>query len=214
MGRNYEATRLVGDAGLTLDALAQALGKLDLTKQRSQRPAVEAGIQAARATYLKESEPMRLSTQTPIRPERVMHELQKRLTGDTVMVADASYSSIWIANCLTAVKSGMRFITPRGLAGLGWGFPMALGAKVARPQAEVYCLVGDGGFGHVWSELETARRMGLKVTLIVLNNGILGYQKHAENVKFGTHTSAVDFYPVDHAAIAVATVSVSQIPSN
>jgi acetolactate synthase-1/2/3 large subunit len=42
----------------------------------------------------------------------------------------------------------------------------------------------------------------LKVTLIVLNNGILGYQKHAENVKFGTHTSAVDFYPVDHAAIA------------
>jgi acetolactate synthase-1/2/3 large subunit len=44
--------------------------------------------------------------------------------------------------------------------------------------------------------------MGLKVTLIVLNNGILGYQKHAENVRFGAHTSAVDFYPVDHAAIA------------
>jgi len=62
--------------------------------------------------------------------------------------------------------------------------------------------VGDGGFGHVWSELETARRMGLKVILIVLNNGILGYQKHAENVKFGAHTSAVDFYTVDHAAIA------------
>jgi acetolactate synthase-1/2/3 large subunit len=96
----------------------------------------------------------------------------------------------------------MRFITPRGLAGLGWGFPMALGAKVAKPDAEVFCLVGDGGFGHVWSELETARRMGIKVTLILLNNGILGYQKHAENVKFGAHTSAVDFYPVDHAAIA------------
>ncbi len=202
VGRNYEATRLVGDAGLTLDALAEALGKLDLAKRRAQRPALEASIQAARETYLKESAPMRLSAQAPIRPERVMHELQKRLTGDTVMVADASYSSIWISNCLTSVKSGMRFITPRGLAGLGWGFPMALGAKVARPQSEVYCLAGDGGFGHVWSELETARRMGLKVTLIVLNNGILGYQKHAENVKFGTHTSAVDFYPVDHAAIA------------
>ena len=131
-----------------------------------------------------------------------MHELQKRLTADSIVVADASYSSIWIANCLTSLASGMRFITPRGLAGLGWGFPMALGAKVARPESDVFCLVGDGGFGHVWSELETARRMGIKVTLLLLNNGILGYQKHAENVKFGEHTSAVDFYPVDHAAIA------------
>jgi acetolactate synthase-1/2/3 large subunit len=96
----------------------------------------------------------------------------------------------------------MRFITPRGLAGLGWGFPMALGVKVAKPEQEVFCVVGDGGFGHVWSELETAARMGIKVTLILINNGILGYQKHAENVKFGDHTSAVHFKPVDHAAIA------------
>ena len=38
--------------------------------------------------------------------------------------------------------------------------------------------------------------------MVVLNNGILGFQKHAENVKFGEHTSAVYFKPVDHAAIA------------
>jgi acetolactate synthase-1/2/3 large subunit len=120
------------------------------------------------------------------------------------VVADASYSSIWISNYLTALKGGQRFLTPRGLAGLGWGFPMALGAKLAQPGSEVFCLVGDGGFGHVWSELETAVRMNLKVTLLVLNNGILGYQKHAENVKFRSHTSAVNFAPVDHAAIARA----------
>ena len=202
VGRNYESTRLVGDARLTLEALTQALTQCDLSKRRAQRTLLESSIQAARERYLKESEPVRLSDQQPIRPERIMHELQQRLTAESIVVADASYSSIWIANCLTALKSGMRFITPRGLAGLGWGFPMALGAKVARPDAEVFCLAGDGGFGHVWSELETARRMGIKVTLILLNNGILGYQKHAENVKFGDHTSAVDFYPVDHAAIA------------
>lgn len=202
VGRNYEATRLVGDARLTLEALTQALSQHDLTKRLAARPLVQASIQAARQEYIKESAAVRLSEQQPIRPERIMHELQQRLTPDSVVVADASYSSIWIANCLTALKSGMRFITPRGLAGLGWGFPMALGAKVAKPDAEVFCLVGDGGFGHVWSELETARRMGIKVTLILLNNGILGYQKHAENVKFGDHTSAVNFYPVDHAAIA------------
>ena len=202
VGRNYESTRLVGDARLTLEALTQALKEQDLSKRRAQRALLEASIQAARDSYLYESAAVRLSEQQPIRPERIMHELQQRLTPDSIVVADASYSSIWIANCLTSLKSGMRFITPRGLAGLGWGFPMALGAKVAQPGAEVFCLAGDGGFGHVWSELETARRMGIKVTLILLNNGILGYQKHAENVKFGDHTSAVDFYPVDHAAIA------------
>jgi acetolactate synthase-1/2/3 large subunit len=202
LGRNYEATRLVGDARLTLEALTKVLTQCDLSKRLAQRPLLEASIQAGRERYLKESEAVRLSDQQPIRPERIMHVLQQRLTPESIVVADASYSSIWIANCLTALKSGMRFITPRGLAGLGWGFPMALGAKVAQPEAEIFCLVGDGGFGHVWSELETARRMGIKVTLILLNNGILGYQKHAENVKFGAHTSAVDFYPVDHAAIA------------
>ncbi len=202
VGRNYEALRLVGDARLTLDALADALGQCDLQQRSTARAAIEGSIAKARENYLKESEPVRISAQSPIRPERVMHELQKRLTAQSIVVADASYSSIWIANCLTSLASGMRFITPRGLAGLGWGFPMALGAKVARPDSDVFCLVGDGGFGHVWSELETARRMGIKVTLLLLNNGILGYQKHAENVKFGEHTSAVDFYPVDHAAIA------------
>jgi hypothetical protein len=108
-------------------------------------------------------------------------------------------------NYLKARQPGQRFLTPRGLAGLGWGFPMALGAKVARPGAQVFCVAGDGGFGHVWSELETARRMGIKVVLLLINNGILGFQKHAENVKFGKHTTAVHFHPVDHAAIARAT---------
>ena len=46
--------------------------------------------------------------------------------------------------------------------------------------------------------------MNLKIVLIVLNNGILGFQKHAENIKYGVHTSAVHFAPVDHAAIARA----------
>jgi acetolactate synthase-1/2/3 large subunit len=81
---------------------------------------------------------------------------------------------------------------------------LALGAKVAAPDAPVICLSGDGGFAHCWAELETARRMKLPVALIVLNNGILGYQKDAENVKFGAYTDAIHFAPVDHAAIARA----------
>lgn len=204
VGRNYESLRLVGDAKLTLEALVQALGQEDLSKRAQARDEVEQRISAAKKLDLESSASVRLSDARPIRPERIMHELQQRLGPTDVVVADASYSSIWITNFLTAQRAGMRFITPRGLAGLGWGFPMALGAKAAKPDAEVYCVVGDGGFGHVWSELETAVRMNLKVTLIVINNGILGFQKHAENLKYGAHTSAVDFAPVDHAAVARA----------
>ncbi|QEK90775.1 acetolactate synthase catalytic subunit [Achromobacter insolitus] len=204
IGRNYEALRLAGDARETLLALQRALASRDLSAARSRRAGLEAAIQAGRASSWEASRAVRLSDQQPIRPERLLEEIRQDVDQDTIVVADASYSSIWIANYLTSLAPGMRFLTPRGLAGLGWGFPMAMGAKVARPDAHVVCVVGDGGFGHVWSELETARRMGIKVTLVVINNGILGFQKHAENVKFGTHTSAVHFHPVDHAAVARA----------
>jgi acetolactate synthase-1/2/3 large subunit len=205
IGRNYEATRLLGDARETLRALVQAFQNRDLSGRRAARAALESRIAEGRSRSWKDSEPLRRSDATPIRPERLMEELERVVTEDSIVVADASYSSIWITNYLKARQPGQRFLTPRGLAGLGWGFPMALGAKVARPDAQVFCVAGDGGFGHVWSELETARRMGIKVVLLLINNGILGFQKHAENVKFGKHTTAVHFHPVDHAAIARAT---------
>ena len=132
-----------------------------------------------------------------------MAELEKQLSEDHIVVADASFSSIWVANYLTA-KFDRRFITPRGQAGLGWGFPLAMGARIGWPDRPVFCIVGDGGFGHVWSELETARRHGVKVAVAVMNNAVLGYQKHAEDAGLGRHTNVCDFMPVDHAAIACA----------
>lgn len=204
VGRNYEAVRLIGDAKLTLAALADALAKRDLTNRARARRELERQIAEGKERYLDESRPLRESPARPIRPERMMEELQRQLTAEDTVVADASYSSIWISNFLVTLRAGMRFLTPRGLAGLGWGFPMAMGARLAQHEGEVFCVVGDGGFGHVWSELETANRMNIKVILLVINNGILGFQKHAENVKFGAHTSAVDFTSVDHVAIARA----------
>jgi acetolactate synthase-1/2/3 large subunit len=204
VGRNYEAERLVGDAKVTLAALSAALARRDLAKRAATRQALEARIADGRRRHRAEAAPRLSSTARPVRPERLMAETAKVLDPSSIVVADASYASIWIANYLPALAPGMRFITPRGMAGLGWGLPLALGAKLARPEAEVFALVGDGGFGHVWSELETARRHDLKVIVTVLNNGHLGYQKHAEDVRYGAHTTAVDFAPVDHAAIARA----------
>jgi acetolactate synthase-1/2/3 large subunit len=204
IGRNFEAVRLLGDAAEGCDALADALGEADLTRRHAARPGLEQRIGAAWRRFDDARSPLARRNAGPLRPERVMAELQRLLTPETIVAADASYSSMWIVGQLRGLAPGMRFLTPRGLAGLGWGLPLAMGAKAARPAAPVVALVGDGGFAHSWAELETMVRMGLPVTVIVLNNGILGYQKDAETVKFGTYTTACHFAPVDHAAIARA----------
>ncbi|RUX33690.1 acetolactate synthase catalytic subunit [Mesorhizobium sp. M2A.F.Ca.ET.042.01.1.1] len=198
IGRNYEATRLLGDARATLDALTGALGS-----HNRDRRAIERRIADAWAMFERERAPL-ISDAEPIRAERVLAAIQKRLSPETVVAADASYSSNWIAGQLRTGHATTRIISPRGLAGLGWGFPLALGAKLARPDAEVIVVVGDGGFAHAWAELETAVRAGIKVTVVVLNNRVLGYQKDAETAKFGRYTSSGHLGQVDHAAIARA----------
>ena len=203
IGRNYEAVRLAGDARLTLEALNQAMGQQDLTQRRAARPTLETAIAEAKAKHREEIAGVTQSGQAPIRPERFMAELEKQLAPDHIIVADASFSSIWIANYLTA-KENRRFLTPRGQAGLGWGFPLAMGARIGQPDRPVFAVVGDGGFGHVWSELETCRRHGIKIVVAVMNNAILGYQLHAEDAGLGRHTAVCEFAPVDHAAIAQA----------
>jgi acetolactate synthase-1/2/3 large subunit len=199
IGRNYEALRLTGDARLTLEALTERL-----RGRRSRPQALIDEIAAARSRAEHELAPLLASSAAPIRPERIMADMQRVLSPQSIVVADASYSSVWMACYLRCLEPGMRFISPRGLAGLGWGLPLALGAKAAHPARPVLCIAGDGAFGHVWSELETARRTGTAVIVTVLNNGVLGYQRDAEDVKFGRHTGAVDFYPVDHAQVARA----------
>jgi acetolactate synthase-1/2/3 large subunit len=189
----------VGDAKLALNALTERLrGRRTRSKELVQN--IAAGLERAAS----ETAQLMRSNARPIRPERLMADMQQVLTPETIVVADASYSTVWVASYLKALRTGMRFITPRGLAGLGWGLPMALGAKVANPSSPVLCLAGDGAFGHVWSELETARRTNTPVVVTVLNNGVLAYQKDAEDVKFGRHTGGCMFSPVDHAAIARA----------
>lgn len=204
IGRNYEAMRLQGDAKLTLAALAEALRARDLSGLQARRADVAAAIAKGKAAHAEELPRLVDMEAAPLRPERMMADLDSILTPEMIVVADASYSSIWIANGLTARRAGQRFLTPRGLAGLGWGLPYAIGAKAARPEAPVICVTGDGGFAHVWSEMETARRMRMPVVIVVLNNQILGYQKHAELSLFAAHTDVVHFEPVDHAAIARA----------
>ena len=203
IGRNYEALRLLGDAKVSLSALLENITRKDLSRRQADRAEIEHSIAQSRVKHQEEIHDVTTSDAQPVRPERIMAELEKVLTPTATIVADASFSSIWICNFLRA-DGERRFITPRGQAGLGWGFPMAMGAKLAEPGRDVFCVVGDGGFAHVWSELETAKRESIKVIVLVMNNGILGYQLHAEDASLGTHTNVCEFSAVDHAAIAQA----------
>ena len=202
VGRTYEAVRLVGDARSAVADLADALALCDLTLRRSRAAALRETILSARSARLDAIRAECESSSRPILPQRLMAELDRLVSPDDIVVADASYSSVWVTSYLTARRAGQRVLTPRGLAGLGWGLPYAIGAKLARPQARVVALVGDGGFAHVWAELEMAVREDIPFTLVVLNNSQLAMQRHGENLGFGRSTTGIEFVAVDHAAVA------------
>ena len=204
IGRNYESLRLTGDLAATLPIFLKVLVKRDISALHQRCEFVKQQIVSARFAASEERKALPRGKFNALRPERVMEILDSILLPEDIVLADASYSTNWVNAFLTSRKTGARFITPRGLAGLGWGFPMALGARAAQSQGRVFVLEGDGGFGHCWQELETSRRMNLPVVLLVLNNGILGYQLHAEHVNYGMHSDACTFESVDHAAIARA----------
>lgn len=204
IGRNYDSVRLAGDIAATLPLLQAAMKERDLSSLHRRGTHVEGQIANAREQMVQQRRSLPAGRQGALRPEQLMLALDRLLRPDDIVVADASYSTNWVNAFLTSRTAGMRFLTPRGLAGLGWGLPMALGARAAQRDRRVFVLQGDGGFGHCWSELETARRNNLPVILMVLNNGILGYELHAEHVHYGVHSDACSFAPVNHAAIAAA----------
>ena len=134
VGRNYESVRLVGDAKLTLCGAGRGVAAARpgaCAKQAGRRSRRRSpGLSATGAAPLPA---FAAGTADPCRPERVMAELDKRIDAEAIVVADASYASIWVVNGLDSRKAGQRFLTPRGIAGLGWGLPMAIGAQFAAP---------------------------------------------------------------------------------
>lgn len=204
VGRNYESVRLVGDARAALEDLAEAMGREDLGKREAASTALTERIARGKTDHSNDLDPVVTSPSTPIAPERLVAELDQLLSAEDIVSCDASYSAIWMVSYLTSRAPGQRFLNPRGLAGLGWGMPLAMGAQLAAPERRVVALVGDGGFAHVWSEIETAVREDIPLVVVVLNNSQLGYQRHAENYFYDKTTTAIEFAPVDHAAVAEA----------
>src|SRR5207244_5369465 len=89
------------------------------------------------------------------------------------VVTDVGQHQMWEAQYYKHVKA-RSLITSGGLGTMGFALPAAIGAKVARPEAEVWAIVGDGGFQMTMAELATVVQENLKVNIAIINNGFLG----------------------------------------
>lgn len=146
--------------------------------------------------------PERSVTDGRIDPGDVVEALDRLLGPDDLLVCDASLSSGWAAAHFRVKRSGVGILAPRGLAGLGWAPGAVLGARLGRPSGKVVMLTGDGAWGYGMGELETATRLGLDITYVVLNNAALGWIRHAEEAMKLNSRSV--FGEVDFAAAARA----------
>jgi acetolactate synthase-1/2/3 large subunit len=160
-------------------------------------------IAALKAAWRRDFAPLANSDAVPIKPERLLREISDRVRAETLIVADASYVTGWAYSHIDCVAQGCTIISPRGTGGLSWALPAAIGAKLGDPARNVVCLTGDGGFGYVLSELETAARYQVDLTIVVFNNATLGFQKHFERKLFGTYREC-DFLDIDYAEVARA----------
>ncbi len=186
LGRTFRPTvALNGDARATLEALAAALKPHPRTAWMSE--AVKAKSKAAR-----DREELEASTAQPIQPPRVMHELSERMGERDVVISDASFSAGWIATHIPARAAGRHFLFARGQGGLGYAVPAAIGAALARPDARVITVSGDGGFSYAIGELATHAQQGLRTVNVVLNNGTLGWLAMWERFFFDGLRESVD----------------------
>jgi acetolactate synthase-1/2/3 large subunit len=139
----------------------------------------------------------------PMRPEAIMAAIDENLPADGIIVADTGYSAAWAGALADVKQAGRNFIRADG--SLGWAFPASLGAQMAAPDRQVVCITGDGGIAYHIADIETALRHDLPVTVVVLNNGILAFEEHVQNLLYGHVVPEVDrFRDVDYGAVARA----------
>jgi thiamine pyrophosphate-dependent acetolactate synthase large subunit-like protein len=125
-----------------------------------------------------------MKTERPIHPARMAREVVQALEPDAIVAADGGETAAWIANAFKARQAGS-FLSHGYLGCLGIGIPFALAAKVAHPQRQVVCVIGDGSVGLNFAEFDTAVRHNLPVTVVINNDMQWGMSKHGQVLAWG-----------------------------
>ncbi len=164
VGRNYPTDiAVVGDARTTLERMAD----LNVPVPES-RAAWCAQARACCDSYKADFANLYRSDATPIRPERLVHELSSAMPKDALVAVDTGHSGMWMGGMFEMRHPQQSYI--RSAGHLGWAFPAAIGAKCGIPDRPVICFTGDLGFWYHMSEVETAVRCGINTVTIINNN--------------------------------------------
>jgi acetolactate synthase-1/2/3 large subunit len=170
---------LLGDARLVIEDLLPLVQRLDTSAWIAQCDA-----------WRKEF-PLNYPIDDKLRAQHVLDRLNFVTQGRALMTTDVGQHQMWAAQfCLT--RANRMWLSSGGAGTMGFGFPAAIGAQFARPEAEVWAIVGDGGFQMTMCELATAAIHKLPVKVLIINNNYLGMVRQWQELFFDNRLSGVD----------------------
>ncbi len=126
----------------------------------------------------------------PILPQKIVWELNRLLPDDAIITTEVGRNQMWCEHFLE-VRGRRMFLTSGGLGTMGFGFPAAIGAKVAAPDRFVIDVAGDGSLQMTMKEFATARENEIPFATLVMNDGALGMVLQWQRMFYGKRYSAV-----------------------
>ncbi len=133
----------------------------------------------------------------------VIHDIWRATEGRAVVVTDVGQHQMWEAQYYKHDEP-RTLITSGGLGTMGFALPAAIGAKVARPEAEVWVIVGDGGFQMTMAELATIVQERLDINIAIINNGYLGMVRQWQEFFYERRYAATPLLNPDFVKLAAA----------
>ncbi|MFT5181396.1 MAG: acetolactate synthase-1/2/3 large subunit [Alphaproteobacteria bacterium] len=194
---------LWGDARESLNDLREALAD-SAASARDKRTGYIAELAAGKAKWRTDVDARLTSKEEPVNMARMCHELNNVLPADAILVADGGFAAHWTGLLYDTKRAGRGFIVDRGMASIGYGVAGGIGAQLAAPDRSVFSLTGDGGLNMTLGDLETAARLKVPLTVIVVNNAASGYIKALQHAMFGGRYQSSDLSDLNYATIAEA----------
>lgn len=136
-------------------------------------------------------------------PFSIVKEIAAATDHEAIVTTDVGQHQMWAAQHL-GVRYGRRWLTSGGLGTMGFGLPSAIGAKMGRPDLEVWTICGDGGFQMSGTELATAVQENLDLNIAIINNGYLGMVRQWQDLFHQRNYSEVAISAPDFVKLAEA----------